>query len=122
MNDASLTWWKLPLVCLRERCRAALLGFTFLVAGCSTQYPSVSPDCYDLAKSLTTICNLRKSDQLPKLREMAAVRQRDGKITSAEHEILDAIVQQAEGGDWEQAEADARQLLAAQQSTPAARP
>lgn len=96
---------------------AILLGIALaiLVSGCGTKYPSVSSDCYDLAKSLTTVCNLRKTDQLGQLRQMASDREQAGKISRSEREMLESIVDEAEGGDWEQAESNARKLLAAQQ-------
>lgn len=96
---------------------AILLGIalTIFVSGCGTKYPSVSADCYDLAKSLTTVCNLRKTNQLAQLRQLASDREQAGKISRSEREMLESIVDEAEGGDWEQAESSARKLLAAQQ-------
>ncbi len=91
------------------------IAFAIFVSGCGTMYPSVSSDCYDLAKSLTTVCNLRKTDQLAQLRQLASDREQAGKISRSEREILESIVEEAESGDWEQAEDSARKLLAAQQ-------
>lgn len=97
---------------ISERMGAGFL--CLLLTACSPNYPKVSSGCYELGKSLATICNLKKSEQLAQLRKMAEDRHAQGHLSAQELALLDSIVKEAESGDWDDAQQRIRSLLSAQ--------
>ncbi|MCC9607419.1 hypothetical protein LOC68_12865 [Blastopirellula sp. JC732] len=87
---------------------AALL--LLLAIGCS-RYPEVSGSAYEMAETLSTVCNLKSDQQLKQYRTLIDDRLAASEITSSEHAMLTQIADIAESGDWQGAELEARQLM-----------
>ncbi|MCA9074724.1 MAG: hypothetical protein KDA93_06810 [Planctomycetaceae bacterium] len=81
----------------------------FCLIGCG--YPEVSPKSYELATALYSACNRRSEEHLAKVSDLMETHAKSGDITNREFEWLQAIVEQAEEGDWEAAASEARQIM-----------
>lgn len=93
---------------------AATLASVVFVGTVGCGYPRVSEPALRLAQAVDTLANRRDPSQVPKARELVDQRFAEGEIVEAERDLLQAILDRAEGGDWQGAEADARSLLDAQ--------
>lgn len=82
------------------------------IGGCG--YPRVSESALRLAQAIDTVANLRDPAQIPKARKVVEARFSAGEIDESERDMLLSILDRAEEGDWEGAEANARALLRAQ--------
>ncbi|MEW4490732.1 hypothetical protein AB1L42_21800 [Thalassoglobus sp. JC818] len=87
---------------------ALLLTFT-LIAGCG--YPEISPQSYDLTKALYSICNRKDEIRLAEFEQHLSKELADGSISDSEVAMLESIIQMAEGGDWENAMQECRQVM-----------
>ena len=94
---------------------AALLLLTVLASGCFGP-PQMGPDreAFKAIDALYTAVSLREpvhvdrcSDRLSELREA-------GKLPSSAHDALAAIIAEAKGGRWEQAQASLREFMLGQ--------
>lgn len=86
---------------------AVLLAFGLM--GCG--YPEISPKSYELATALYSACNRHSEEHLAKVSDLMETHAESGDITDREFEWLQAIVEQAEEGDWEAAASEARQIM-----------
>jgi hypothetical protein len=91
---------------------ALVLLFTASIFGCG--YPRVSEPALRLAQAIDTVANRRDLTQIDRARELVDQRFAEGEIVESERDLLLAILDRAEGGDWQSAEANARSLLHAQ--------
>lgn len=89
-----------------------VLVFATAIVGCG--YPRVSEPALRLAQAVDTLANRRDPSQIPRAREIVDQRLAEGEIVEAERDLLQAILDRAEAGDWQGAEANARSLLHAQ--------
>ena len=80
-----------------------------MLAGCG--YGEVSPRTYDYAKALYSICNRRDESRLDQFASLVDDDLRDGKISEQEADWLNDVVAQARNGQWQQANAAAREML-----------
>src|SRR5690606_5358565 len=96
---------------LRPSCPAAALALSLAwLTGCGG-YPEVSPDTYELAKALYTVCNRKDAQQLKSFQQLVDQTHESSKISEEEKELLDWIAELAEQGDWAKAQQQTRQLL-----------
>ncbi|TWT33073.1 hypothetical protein [Blastopirellula retiformator] len=80
------------------------------IIGCGG-YPEVSPAAYEMAKTLSTVCNLQNDQQLQRFRTLIDDKLSAGEITASEHAMLSRIADMAESGDWQNAELETRQMM-----------
>lgn len=88
-----------------------LVGVVLVVCLIGCGHPEVSPKSYELATALYSACNRRSEEHLAKVSDLMESHAKSGDITNRELEWLQAIVDQAEEGDWEAAASDARQIM-----------
>lgn len=93
----------------RFRRRSGLLLVCLLVTGCG--YPEVSPAAYDCAKALYSVCNRKDAPRLDAVEDAIRDAESQGDITATEAGWLRAIVAEARNERWEEAAAEARQLM-----------
>ncbi|PQO35177.1 hypothetical protein [Blastopirellula marina] len=87
-------------------CAALLL----LAVGCM-RYPEVSGSAYEMAETLSTVCNLQSDQQLQDYRTLIDDRLAASELTASEHAMLTKIADMAESGAWQGAELEARQVM-----------
>ncbi|UUO06077.1 hypothetical protein M4951_22290 [Blastopirellula sp. J2-11] len=87
-----------------------LVAALLLVLGC-TRYPEVSGEAYEMAETLSTVCNLQNDKQLQEFRVLISARMDAGQLSESEHAMLTRIADMGEAGDWQLAEMEARQLM-----------
>ncbi|PQO47969.1 hypothetical protein [Blastopirellula marina] len=87
-------------------CAALLL----LAVGCKRN-PEVSGSAYEMAETLSTVCNLQSDQQLQDYRTLIDDRLAASELTASEHAMLTKIADMAEAGDWQGAELEARQVM-----------
>jgi len=96
--------------------RIVLLGIAILVIavvslkGCGS-YSEVNRLTYEHAKALYAACNSKKDDRLEKCSAMIAEAESAQEISGKEAGYLREIVSVAQDGQWEDAQAMARQLM-----------
>ncbi|EAQ82687.1 hypothetical protein [Blastopirellula marina] len=90
--------------------RLFLFAALLLVLGC-TRYPAVSGEAYEMAETLSTVCNLQNGKQLQEYRDLINDRMNAKQLSESEHALLTRIADIAEAGDWQLAEQEARQLM-----------
>lgn len=78
--------------------------------GCS-RYPEVSGSAYEMAETLSTVCNLQSDQQLQDYRTLIDDRLAASELTASEHAMLTKIADMAESGDWQAAELEARRMM-----------
>jgi len=83
--------------------------------GCN-DYPKVGFAAFELAKSLHTICDMQKKEQLAEFESVVKEQLAAGELSQHEEKVLMDIVSTAHQGDWNEAKQQARQLLLAQNS------
>lgn len=88
-----------------------LAGLLLLLAIGCTRYPEVSGEAYEMAETLSTVCNLQNSTQLKEYRTLISDRMAAGQLSESEHAMLTRIADMAAAGDWQAAELEARQLM-----------
>ncbi|HMP61361.1 MAG TPA: hypothetical protein PKD86_18630, partial [Gemmatales bacterium] len=75
-------------------------ALVLLVVGCK-RYPEVqSPEGLRLIKALYTACSSQSKERLAKVARAVSQAREQGKVSAAEADALDAIITQAEAGDW----------------------
>ena len=85
--------------------------FTLVVCiGCS-DYRGISPTAYQYAKALYSVTNRQRTEKLPAVSGQIADAQQRGEITSQEAEWLKAIIDDADQGDWQTAQAETRKMM-----------
>lgn len=90
------------------------VGFTgYFMSG----YREISPNAYQYARSLYTICNQRDSQRLEKIVTLMEADVRSQKISEQDRRYLMRLVQAAEAGDWQKAQESIRKLLEVQVKT-----
>lgn len=88
-----------------------LLGVVVL-RGCS--YGEISPEAYEFAKALYSICNRQDATRLQAFEDRIAAAAESSQLTQNEHAWLQQIVATARSGDWENAMLETRRLMADQ--------
>lgn len=92
------------------RTRVIITGLLVsLVAGCG--YGEVSPQGYDYATALYSICNRKDAARLDEWVSLLDADVEQGKLAEQEARWFRDIAAQARAGDWQSANAAARQLL-----------
>ena len=81
-----------------------------LCLGCG-DYPEISPTAYQYAKALYSVTNRQRTEKLPAVSGQIAAAEQRGKITSQEAEWLKAIIDDADRGDWQTAQAETRKMM-----------
>ena len=89
----------------------ATVAVLLLVVGCGP--PQVAPQNQRLIASLRTAISARNSQWLEKNAEVLEERCAEGKVSDAELEAFQAIINKARAGQWEEAE---REVLAFQKA------
>jgi hypothetical protein len=84
-----------------------------LAAGCGGS-PQLGSENYRLVESLRTALSARRSDWLDENAEKIARLHDSGKLDDEQFAALNAIVEQARGGAWEEAEEAVVELAKAQ--------
>lgn len=85
-----------------------------LVCSLGCGYPTVTPDGYEVAKALHNAILQRDAATLPRAEAYLAEARAAGRITEAEYELFTDRIATARAGDWDDAAADLRELLSAQ--------
>ena len=93
--------------------RAFLVLCLAAFAGCGG-YGEVSPKTYEYATALHSICSRKDPARLDKFTAMLANAEAAGEVPPREADWLRTIADTARGGDWDDARADARRMLADQ--------
>ena len=93
----------------------ATVAVLLLVVGCAP--PQVAPQNQRLIASLRTAISARNSEWLEKNAEVLEQRRADGKVSDAELEAFQAIIDKARAGQWEKAEREVLAFQKAQQPT-----
>lgn len=86
---------------------AVLTGL--LLTGCG--YGEVAPRTYEYATALYSICNRRDSARLEEFAKLLEADVEAGHVTDHEAGLLEEIAGEARTGEWDSAQAAARQLL-----------
>ncbi len=93
--------------------RIVFILFSLAVAvslqGCG--YGKIGPKAYEYAKALHSICDRKDEKRLEKLDTMLKKSQKKGEVTEKEARWLNEIVAKARQMQWEDATADARQMM-----------
>lgn len=92
---------------------ALLVSVAVCLGGCGRP-AKLSDDGFSIARTLYSICNLQKTEQLQAVSTIVTQHATQGTLTEREAEQLRAIIAQGERGQWKQAQARVRKLLAAQ--------
>lgn len=82
-------------------------------AGCGGP-GEVSPTAYEYSKSLYAITNRKAEMLLTGVSEQIASDLEANKLSAAEAEMLNTIIEQADDGDWEDANRECRAVMEAQ--------
>lgn len=91
-----------------------LLTCMIFATGCGREYAGASEQTYKIATALVNICDRKAEDKFEVVETLIDDGVRDGKVSEREAGYLRDIVQQAKDGEWESAEARARQVLSDQ--------
>ncbi len=94
--------------------RSVALPVAFVLLLCATgcgSYSGASPRTYEYAKALYSICNRRADDKLAEVASRIEADAASGEISSSEASWLRGIVADAQGGDWQGAMREARDLM-----------
>jgi hypothetical protein len=86
-----------------------------LLAGCGTQ-PQVGPGNARLVESLRTAVSTRRTDWLEDNAKAVAGRHASGQLADEPYEALQAIIEQARAGNWQDAETAVLKLAKAQRA------
>ncbi len=87
-----------------------LVSVSILLAGCGG-YGEVSPMTYEYAKALYGISNRHAEGKLPSVGQQITKAQMRGEISDREAGWLIAIVDDAAGGRWKEAQREARRIM-----------
>ena len=93
----------------------ATVTLALLVVGCGP--PQAAPQNQQLIASLRTAISARNSQWLEKNAEVLEKRYAEGKVSDAELEAFQAIINRARAGKWEQAEQEVLAFQKAQRPT-----
>jgi hypothetical protein len=94
-------------------CGLVTILLMFVITGCQ-QYGEVSPNAYEIARSLYAACNQKDESRLAKLDVLISDNLKMTEITESEAQWLSTIVETARSGDWTVAMQNARTMLAEQ--------
>lgn len=90
----------------------ALAAFTIAIAWWSMRPPiELSDHSYDVTLALYRVCNQRSDEGLAKIESELAAKVADGQTPSAAEKAIQAILDQAKSGHWEDATDDCRRLM-----------
>ena len=92
----------------------AVVGIVLLVSTVGCGYGEVSSETYDYAMALYSVCNSRDAQRLETFNEQFANAKAEGLVSANESQVLTAIIEEAQAGEWESATAEVRELLEAQ--------
>ncbi len=81
--------------------------------GCS-DYPEFSSKAYDISSALYSTCRRENAENLGEISALTKSALENSEITAREAAWIEAIIAQAEAGDWEDAAEEARSILEAQ--------
>lgn len=93
---------------------AAWLLLVAVLCGCGHRYPEISPQAYEVARTVYNVCNQQRAEQLAALKSLIDARHASQQLTLREADVLRGIVAYAEQGDWAKARNETRHLLADQ--------
>ncbi len=79
------------------------------ISGCG--YAKVGPKAYECSMALYSVCNRRDESRLNTIAELVETSFEEDELTATEAKYLNAIIDKARKGEWEQATSDARSLL-----------
>ena len=89
---------------------AVLAVLAFSLRGCG-RYNEVNQLTYEHAKALYAACNSKQPQRLKACAEMIAEAESAEGISSTENDYLQSIIKKAQAGNWQGAQAMARQLM-----------
>ncbi|TWT61864.1 hypothetical protein [Rubinisphaera italica] len=81
----------------------------FAMSGCG--YAKVGPKAYECSMALYSVCNRRDESRLETVAELVESSLKNEELTATEASYLNAIIDKARKGEWEQATAEARSLM-----------
>lgn len=89
-------------------CTVSLIAI--MLAGCRDHPRVTSRESLDLIKQVYTACNTRNTERLSKCKQAISELSENGQLSEAEKSSFQSIVDLAEAGDWQTAQAESLQF------------
>jgi hypothetical protein len=96
---------------LQWRLRWLVAGLIAALGAAGCGYGEVTPQCYEYAKALYSICNRKDADRLEEFTALVEADLQSGELGEQEADWLRGIADQARSGEWSSAQSSARRLL-----------